>query len=136
MTNLKRATPFLLVVGDLLALMLFVYIGQRDHDRVNAINPLFGVALTTLPFAVTWLVTGVTLGAYTADIPPRALLARTARVWLIATPLGVTLRALGFNLGAIPTTFMLATYTFVGLFVIGWRAIFIWLTHKRSVNKN
>jgi len=40
-----------LFAGDLIALILFVVVGQRDHELVNEQNPVSGVLLSTLYFA-------------------------------------------------------------------------------------
>lgn len=55
---MNRLTRLFLLAGDLLALLAFVYIGQREHAVVDAANPVFGVLLTTGYFALPWVVAG------------------------------------------------------------------------------
>jgi hypothetical protein len=119
------------LVGDLLALLAFVYIGQRDHGLVDVTNPLWGVLWTALPFALVWLPVGLWLDIFPRRVPvnPRSLLIRSLNAWLVAAPLGVVLRAFLLGRAVIPTSFLVATLGFGGLFVLGWRLLFVWAAH-------
>ena len=128
----------LFVAGDLLALLAFVYIGQRDHGLVDAANPLWGVLWTAMPFALVWLPVGLWLGIFPRRVPvsPRSLLIRSLNTWLVAAPLGVILRAFLLGRAVIPTSFLVATLGFGGLFVLGWRLLFVSAAHlweKRQI---
>jgi hypothetical protein len=118
----------LLAAGDIIALLLFVFIGQADHQTVNAENPIGGLLRGSAPFVAAWLVTAFLLGAYRAEVwTPRAMLTRSLSAWFIALPVGVVLRALLLERAVIPTAFVLVAFAFGGLFVIGWRMIFVFL---------
>ena len=117
---MKRST-FILLAGDLAALTVFVYFGQRNHETLDALRLLLNVAAFGAPWvAAAWLV-----GAFRGDRAGRpygwAFMARSLNAWLIAAPLGVTLRALALGRAAIPTAFALVTLGLGGAFVLGWR---------------
>lgn len=127
--NVRRNWQALLfVAGDLLALLAFVYIGQRDHGLVDAANPLWGVLWAATPFVLAWLPVGVWLGIFPRATPAnsRSFLIRSLNAWLVAAPLGVILRAFLLGRAVIPTSFLVATLGFGGLFVLGWRLLFVW----------
>ncbi len=123
----KHSVALALLGGDLLAVILFVYLGQRDHDLVNQANPLWGVLYTTGIFALPWAVAGWLLGAFPApaSLAARSLLARSSNTWLVAAPLGLLLRSYLLGRAVVPTSFITATYAFGGLFLLGWRVVFL-----------
>lgn len=125
----NKAAPWILLAGDLLAILLFVFIGQRDHNTVDTAQPLLGVLRTAFPFLLVWLIVvwpvrAVPLQAAEMRLP--LLLGRAVNAWLIAAPLALMLR--GFLLGGrtIPPAFMLVTLALGSLFVLVWRGVF-WL---------
>jgi len=132
---LKRFTPLLIVLGDLIALLLFVYIGQRDHGVVDAANQIQGLVWAGWAFALTWVIAAVLLRALpnAATLSARSLLANGLNAWLVAAPLGVLLRAYFLGRAVIPTSFLAATLGFGGLFVLGWRVfcLLLWKMAKR-----
>lgn len=129
-----RWTPWLLLLGDSLAVLLFVFTGQRDHNTVDAARPLLGLLRTAFPFllawvVVAWVVKAIPLTAAGMRLP--ILLARTVIAWFIAAPLALMLR--GFILGRdIPPMFMLVTLTLGSLFVVAWRLAFGLVWQKRA----
>ena len=132
---MSRSSPlfgsWLLAAGDVLALLLFVSVGQRDHDLVNPRFPLVGALGMTALFALPWLAAAWRLGALTRAEPRAALLSflgRALNAWLVAAPLGVLLRSLVLRRAVIPVSFLLAALAFGGLFLLAWRAAF-WLAH-------
>jgi hypothetical protein len=47
----------LLLLGDLAAILLFVFLGQQDHDTTDPNNPLLGLLKAAFPLLlITWLV--------------------------------------------------------------------------------
>jgi len=132
---LKRFTPLLIVLGDLIALLLFVYIGQRDHGLVDTANQIQGLLWAGWAFALTWVIAAVLLRALpnAATLSARSLLANGLNAWLVAAPLGVLLRAYFLGRAVIPTSFLAATLGFGGLFVLGWRVfcLLLWKMAKR-----
>lgn len=132
---LKRFTPLLILLGDLIALLLFVYIGQRDHGLVDAENPLLGLLWASWAFTLVWVIAAALLRALpdAATLSARVLLVNGLNAWLVAAPLGVLLRAYFLGRAVIPTSFLAATLAFGGLFVLGWRLLFVllWKTTKQ-----
>lgn len=114
-----------LLLGDLATLILFVYIGQRDHEMVNQTQPLLGILKTVAEFAIPWLMVGTVLNAYV--LKPRTTvrghLIDILLAWLIAAPLGVLLRAYVLQRAVIPTSFLTATLVFGSIFILCWRFI-------------
>jgi DUF3054 family protein len=141
--SLIRFAPLILLVGDLIAVMAFVVIGQRDHNLVNEANPILGVLVTTIEFAAPWVVAGWLLGAFRgvgeSDHPgrPYALfMARSLNTWLVAAPIGILIRSFALGRAVIPTMFLVAALGFGGLFVLGWRVVFAlawwWIGRKMA----
>jgi hypothetical protein len=131
----ERLFRILLLLGDLTAILLFVFIGQQDHDTTDPNNPLLGLLKGAFPLLITWLVVAFAVQAYpkAAEITVRRLLIRGLNAWLIAAPLGLMLRAFLFDRGGIPAIFMLLTLLVAGAFILIWRLFFGLLWQKRSV---
>ena len=121
-----------LFVGDWLVLLLFVFIGQRDH-AISGPGALPSLLNTALSLAVPWTVAAFVLGAYRLRPLPgwRVWLGRALNAWLVAAPLGLLLRALLRNQDAIPVIFILVATGIGGLMIIGWRALAYWLAARR-----
>ncbi len=145
---MKRFTPFILVAGDLIALLLFVGIGQRDHEMVNPENPIGGLLMTAAEFFIPWLVVGWLVGAFAPaggetnsqqtflSVNGRPIVVRALNAWLIAAPLAVLLRAMVLGRSIIPTIFLVVVMGLGGAFVLGWRLLFllaIWLLQRRTL---
>jgi hypothetical protein len=120
----------LLVLGDLVALFLFVLAGQMDHELLPDANPLWYTLTRALPFIAVWLAGGWLVGAFRIPAPGswRRLLWtlgwRALHAWLLAAPLGLLLRALLLGRATIPTLFFAATLGFGALFLLVWRLLF------------
>jgi hypothetical protein len=123
----RRTWRYLLIIGDLLTLMLFVLVGQTDHGTVNEGNPILGVLQASWEFALFWLVVGLALDAFPKFMnwTARILLSRALLTWLIAAPLGLLLRSLVLGRLNIPTLFLAATLGFGLIFLWGWRLLLI-----------
>jgi hypothetical protein len=134
MTAFKRYSRWILLAGDLVALLLFVYVGQRDHDVVNEASPLLGVLATSVYFAAPWIVVGLWLGAFPCEgeWTPRALFSCTLNAWLVTVLLGLLLRSFVLNRAVIPTAFVAAALGFGGLFLFAWRAAFVLVEQRMA----
>lgn len=129
-----RWVPWVVLAGDLLAVLLFVFVGQRDHNTVDAGHPLLGLLRTGFPFllawvTVAWVARAIPLKA--EEIRRRFLLIRGLNAWFIAAPLAVMLRAFILRRD-IPPAFLLVTLTVGSLFVLVWRLVFGWFWQKRA----
>ena len=132
MMRSNQLTPFILLAGDLFAISLFVFIGQRDHNTVDAAQPLLGVLRTAFPFLLLWLIVVWPIRAVpltAAEIRLPLLLGRAVNAWFVAAPLALTLRAYLLGGRTIPPAFMLVTLALGGLFVLAWRLLF-WLAWR------
>ncbi len=142
MFTLRRYTPFILLAGDVLALLLFVAVGQRDHDLVDVANPLGRLLLVTASFAAPWAIAGWLLGAFPRGeaVSARTLLARSLNTWLVAAPLGVLVRAYLLGLVVVTRMFLVAGLAFGGLFLFTWRAAFLlvwnWLDRRAEAKQS
>lgn len=121
-----RFVPFILIAGDVIALLMFVFAGQRDHELVDPNQPVVGVILATLPFLSAWIMAGAWLGAFRFDAEERTyrFLSRALNTWLVAALFGIVLRALILGRAVIPTPFVIAATGFGGLFLLAWRCVF------------
>jgi hypothetical protein len=131
--NSKRMAPLILLIGDVLVLLLFVFLGERDHN-IAGDQPLARWLLTTFEFALPWVVAAWVLGAYPSGdaIMPRALLLRSMNAWLIALPLALLLRSLINGTGTIIALFMIVALTLGGAFMLIWRLVFALLWRRRT----
>lgn len=120
----------ILLAGDWLALALFVFLGQVDHDVVNAGRWLMQTAVLAAP----WTVVALILNAYglPQDGALRAFLGRSLLAWLVAAPLGLVLRALLQGQSTIIVAFMLVTMGLGGLFLLAWRLIYYIIQARRA----
>jgi hypothetical protein len=128
-------TPWLLA-GDWLILLLFVFIGQRDHGMSIA-GSVPSLLTTTLAVAIPWTAAAWLLGALRSPAGGawQPWLGRVLAAWLIAAPLGLILRALLREQASIPVPFMLVMIGLGGLFVLGWRALVFWWIARNRVSR-
>lgn len=118
----KRNLSPMLVIGDVLALLLFASLGRGSHHESTgflAIGPVVG---TAAPFIVGWYLVAIPLHALSADLlhRPRAMLLRTGGAWLVAWPVTLLLRAIILRRG-IPVSFAIVVLLTNGLLLLGWR---------------
>ncbi len=135
-TRLDSFTPWLILTGDLIALALFVIIGQSDHGVIDRDNPILGVARTAAPFAGVWIAAAWALGALPRGraINQRRLLGGALNAWLIAVPIAAVIRAALRGQTALAIPFLLAAWGFGALFLLGWRLAFglLWARRMRQ----
>lgn len=127
--NLK--TVLMLAIGDFFFLALFIFIGEIQHELLNAYNPALRVVVQTLVLAIPWLPLAWLLDVYSIEkVVDRGslwrFLWRTLVVWLYAAPLGLVLRAWVYGAPTVLILFANAALFFGGLFIMGWRLIFMW----------
>ena len=118
--------------GDLIDLLIFVVIGQADHNTLNQSNPILGALPNLVALAIPWFIVAFLLRAFprkTMRLPQ--FLGRSALAWLIAAPLGLLLRAILQHRGGIPIPFLIVTLLVGGLMLLGWRLVF-WLVAMRK----
>ncbi len=123
-TLLGRYTSIILLIGDVIALLLFVLVGERQHDLSQS-----NFLTTALPFIVLWIIAGLLLDAFPqkAAVNARTIFGAAINTWLIVAPFGIFVRALLLNSAIILVPFFVAATGFSGLFILAWRLIFFTL---------
>jgi hypothetical protein len=124
--NIRQSIDFRLLLGDLLVLLLFVFIGQRDH-AMPIVAALPSLLTTTLALAVPWAVAAWALGVLRRPSGHwRPWIGRVLAAWLIAAPLGLVLRALLRGQASIILVFMIVLLSLGGATMVAWRAGMWW----------
>ncbi|MBA8823575.1 hypothetical protein FHX42_000904 [Saccharopolyspora lacisalsi] len=115
------------LIADLVVVLLFVLIGRGSHEEGNA---LVGVVATLWPFAVGTLV-GWLVGRgprHPVSVVPTGLV-----VWVATVVIGMVLRwATG---SGTPVSFIVVTSVFLGVFMLGWRAVALAVRRFRRVRQ-
>lgn len=129
MTNIKER--LLLLGGDWLALGLFVFLGQMEHELVEA-NPLPRLLTTSAVFLLPWTAMALLaeVDRVAANTTGRAFLGRSLLTWLAAAPLALLLRAYLQGQATIIVIFMTITMGLGGVFLLGWRALYLLLRRR------
>jgi hypothetical protein len=125
----ERSTILTLVLGDLLAFVIFVSVGRLSHGLTS--DWLINVARIATPFLLGWAVAALLLGVYRPRLlrtPTRFLLLSAAAV-VLGDLIGFGLRAWLFQ-NSVPLTFALTSVAFTLLFVAGWRGVFVVLFNR------
>jgi|APHM01.1.fsa_nt_gi hypothetical protein len=112
-----------LLVGDVLALGGFVFIGQQFGHRMRPLANPFGYLEAIVPFVLAWVAVAVLAGLYTADA--RSSLRRgvglAVLAWLVALPVAHGLRVLVS--GSTAPAFVVISAVVGGGFLLGWRVL-------------
>lgn len=126
-----------LQVGDLLAIAVFVVVGEQSHG-VDPLSSPFVVAGTFLPFAIGWLFVAGPARMYDAAVSAstRRVATRTLGAWLVAVVVALSLRRTQlFRGGETPLSeyavFGLVAFTVGGLLLVGWRVALVTLRARR-----
>jgi Protein of unknown function (DUF3054) len=130
--KLKNPLPAIFLIGDALALLLFVFIGERDHGIADS-QPVLRLFLTAGFFYLPWVIAAWLLDAFPTGMQDglRILLGRSLNAWLIAAPLGALLRSFANGTGVILSPFLAVTLVVGGCFMLGWRCIFALINRRR-----
>ena len=111
-------------VPDVLAILVFVAVGRRVHDHGVSLR---GLASTAWPFLV-----GLGVGWFALIRQRRSVttLSGGVVVWLSTVVLGMILRVIAGQ--GIAFAFVLVALAFLGLFMLGWRAVFAFVRRLRA----
>jgi hypothetical protein len=110
--------PWLAALGDLAVLVLFVLIGRRSHHEDAGLT---GFLRVWWPFAVGLAVAWLATGLWRAPLAwPRAVAA-----WLVTVAVGMALRIVVQD-RELKVAFTIVTLVFVGVGMLGWRAVARW----------
>lgn len=119
----------ILYAGDLLMLLLFTFIGSREHHLGLS---LWSTFLTALPFILTWTAFGLAFGAFHSRAYAGWVSAAAvpAIPWAFALISGLIIRLFLYG-KPIFTVFGILALVFIYLFLLAWRLVFTWIV-KRS----
>lgn len=121
---MDRRTPFAAGL-DTFAVVLFVAIGRREHERDSAIA---GLIETAAPFLIALALAWLVLRVWTRPTEWRT----GVGVWAIVVVGGMLLRNLVFDQGT-ATAFVIVATLFLALFIVGWRLAFAVAERRRTV---
>lgn len=120
----------ILIVGDLLAFLLFGALGRDSHGLEVSLGSAIGAAY---PFALAWLVVGFFLGTLRPERAARPLDAvKWAWItWAASWPVGHFLRSMILQ-RPVMVSFALVTLG-TNLLILGlWRAAYGWLASRQG----
>lgn len=108
-------------LGDLVAITLFVVVGQYQHGGAPLARPA-GVFEAAAPFYVAWVLVALVAGLYTRDatVSPRRGASWSIPAWIVTVPIALALRAVAFP-GNASLVFAAVSMLFGGILVVGWR---------------
>lgn len=121
---------FILAVGDILVLLVFAVTGRRTHDEAVGLAAALAVTTTAAPFVVGWLVASVVQrvrAITTRDL--RGLVLDAARMWVIAFPVAVIVRAMILGRFS-PLSFYLVAFFAALAMLLMWRVVFALFTSQ------
>jgi len=118
-----------LFVGDLAAIATFVIIGEISHNIDPLANPAI-VADTYAPFLIGWLVFALPTGVYAlaARTDIRQGVLSTVAAWTGGVVVAQALRSTALFHGNFAVTFAVVSLVVGGTFLLGWRALAVFLT--------
>jgi hypothetical protein len=126
-----------LQVGDLLAIAVFVVLGEKSHGIVLLERP-YVVADTFLPFAIGWLFVAGPARMFDAALEDslRGTVGRTVSAWFVAVLVALTLRRSrlfhgGETMLGEYALFGLVAFTVGGVLLTGWRLALVTLRARR-----
>jgi hypothetical protein len=124
------ASPIaLLVLGDLIALVIFTLVGFASHQTLATAGSR--VLATLLPFTAAWGLAAPWLGLYRLDLTRQpAQLWRPALACLLAAPLAAWLRGMWLGAPILPI-FVLVLAGSSALAMTFWRAGWMLLVRKQ-----
>ena len=123
----KKVLPILLV--DVVLVIVFCAIGRRSHDEANALT---GLLTTAWPFlgglALGWIANEA---LYRNKSLPASVVPAGIVIWLCTLVGGMLLRVVSGQGTAF--SFILVAATVLGVFLLGWRAIYAAVERRRAV---
>ncbi len=118
--------PFLLYVGDALAIFLFAVIGRQSHDlAATDASGLAAAFMVAAPFLAGWLIVAPWFRAFhpPAWASPRSAVLVVLKAFLPAYLAGVALRTIFLGRFS-PLVFYLVTAAVILVFLLGWRLLY------------
>lgn len=130
-----RISPagYVLLVGDLVAFLLFAYYGKLAHHLPVTV---LGIMDTLAPFLAGWVIACFLFRSYRQNAYESfgRLLLSTFLTWTVAAPIGLVLRTWWTG---IPMTWLFTwvAYLITLAFLLGWRILFAigYAIRKRTI---
>ncbi|MEM9516422.1 MAG: DUF3054 domain-containing protein [Actinomycetota bacterium] len=113
---------------DTAFVVLFVAIGRRNHDQDPAVS---GLVETAAPFVIALATAWIVAQAWKRPIALRTGLI----VWPLVVGVGMVLRRFVFDDGT-ATSFVIVATAFLGVFLVGWRAIAALVERPRRTDES
>lgn len=125
---------FILISGDLLVILSFVWIGRSSH-RLSTTDVVESLT-TALPFILGWFIVMPWFGVYRANISHdwKSLLPRLIFGWGIAGVVSLVLRTFLLGrpiIGGIPLTFAIVSIGYISLVALVWRLGYSWWANRQ-----
>lgn len=133
-TDKIRWSVIFLLIGDWLALGLFVFLGQLDHGMIGS-GSLPRLLKTSAIIVLPWTAIALLWGAYklTPEMTFRAFCGRSLTAWLVAIPLALLLRACIQGQATIVIIFMAVVMGVGGIFLLIWRVLYFLIWYRSLV---
>ena len=113
----------LAAVADVVAIIVFVAIGRRNHNEGSSIG---GIAAVAAPFLIALVVGWIAARAWTRPMQVEPAFV----IWPVTVAVGMVLRNLVFDRGtALP--FIIVATIVTGVFLVGWRMVAGWAMRSR-----
>ena len=102
-------------LADIVAIVVFVAIGRRNHNEGEAVD---GIVKVAAPFLIALAVGWIVARAWKRPMSVEAAFI----IWPVTVAVGMVLRNLVFDRGtALP--FIIVATLFTGVFLVGWRMV-------------
>lgn len=128
MFDVNRRTVTRLAVGDVVAILAFVTVGEYQHNEyLFSASRLPELAAhlvgTGVPFLAGWVLGAWALSAY-GDVESRTrLVGTTVSAWLVADVVGQLIRGTAAFPGDASITFFAVAGLFGAVFLLAWRLV-------------
>ncbi len=113
--RVRRLPAWVAPAADVAVVVVFVAIGRRSHNEANDAS---GFLETLWPFAAGLAAGALATRLYVAPLVWR----RAVPAWLATVAVGLALR-IGVVGHEFKLSFAIVATTFLGLFLLGWRAV-------------
>lgn len=115
----RRAT--IAAVADIVAIVVFVAIGRRNHHEGEAVD---GIVTVAAPFLIALVAGWIVARAWARPMQVESGFI----IWPVTVALGMVLRNLVFDRGTALPFIVVATIV-TGVFLVGWRMVVARATH-------
>lgn len=101
--------------ADVVAIVVFVAIGRRNHDEGSTVDGIFTVAA---PFLIALVIGWLVARAWARPVAPQTAFV----IWPVTVAVGMLLRNVVFDRGTAVSFIIVATVV-TGVFLVGWRLV-------------